>query len=156
MENEVTVFSDLRNRQDKLAFTQNLSFLWKRPYLVSSSISSNKSSQPRICEETVVCKSETESFEPTNLSEELENKNLTIEILEKDLQVKENEVKELLDGILQIHNKNKALEVGFLHQIMIYFFKTSKCTPCIRGNNLYFYILCIFINVVKAFSSVFY
>ena len=81
--------------------------------MVSSSISSNKSSQPRVCEETVVCKSETESFEPTYLVEELENKNLAIENLEKDLQVKENEVKELLDGILQIHNKNKALKVGF-------------------------------------------
>ena len=130
---ETNVFSELGNRQDKLAYTQNLSFLWKRPSLVSSSISSNKSSQPRICEETLVFKSETESFEPTNLAEELENKNLTIENLEKDLQVKENEVKELLDGILQIHNKNKALKVGFLHQIVIWIFQDFQIYPLYQG-----------------------
>ena len=84
-------------------------FIKSIPNIISSSITSNESFQSR----SLVSKSDPESIEYKTLVEEVESKNVKIENLEIDLQAKDSEVEELLDGILQVHNKNNSLKVGY-------------------------------------------
>ena len=82
---------------------------WSISNEISSSISSNHSflSRPH------VSKSEPTSIEYETLVEEVENQKKKIEILEIDLQAKDSEIKELLDGILQVHNENNNYKVSY-------------------------------------------
>ena len=83
--------------------------IWSIPNEISSSISSNHSflSRPH------VSKSDPTSIEYETLVEEVENQKKKIEILEIDLQAKDSEIKELLDGILQVHNENNSYKVSY-------------------------------------------
>ena len=82
---------------------------WSISNEISSSISSNHSFLSR----PYVSKSDPTSIEYETLVEEVENQKKKIEILEIDLQAKDSEIEELLNGILQVHNENNSYKVSY-------------------------------------------
>ena len=81
---------------------------YKIDYITWSSITSNQSFDSRIHD----FRSEPEVIE-YEASVKEENQNALIEKIRLDLQAKELEVEELLEGILKVHNENNSLKVSY-------------------------------------------